>query len=90
LIIQNVGVAITAALLSKLMEAKVKVIFCDPKSNPQGELVSYYDNSGISKNKSQLSWQEADKNRSLGGHQREKKKPKPESSSPFLILASPC
>jgi CRISPR-associated endonuclease Cas1 subtype II len=42
LIIQNVGVAITAALLSRLMEGKIKVIFCDPKSNPQGELVPYY------------------------------------------------
>jgi len=62
LIIQNVGVAITAALLSKLMEAKVKVIFCDPKSNPQGELVSYYDNYGnFGKIKSQLEWQEEDK-----------------------------
>lgn len=57
LIIQNVGVAITAALLSKLMEAKVKVIFCDPKSNPQGELVSYFDNYGnFEKIKSQLGW----------------------------------
>lgn len=42
LVIQNVGVAITAALLSRLMEGKIKVIFCDPKSNPQGELVPYY------------------------------------------------
>jgi CRISP-associated protein Cas1 len=73
LIIQNVGVAITAALLSKLMEAKVKVIFCDPKSNPQGELVSYYDNVGnFDKIKTQLSWQEADKNRFWAAITREK------------------
>jgi CRISPR-associated protein Cas1 len=57
LIIQNVGVAITAALLSKLMESKVKVIFCDPRSNPQGELVSYYDNfSTYEKIKEQINW----------------------------------
>ncbi len=42
LIIQNTGVAITAALLSMMMEKKIKVIFCDCKSNPQGELIPYY------------------------------------------------
>lgn len=42
LIVQNTGVAITAALLSMLMEKKVKVVFCDSKSNPQGELIPYY------------------------------------------------
>lgn len=42
LIIQNVGVALTAALLSELEKKNVKVIFCDSKSNPQAELVPYY------------------------------------------------
>lgn len=56
-IIQNVGVSMTAALLSRLMEAKVSVIFCDPKSNPQGQLLPYqgaYDS--YSKLKQQMSW----------------------------------
>ncbi len=44
LIIQNVGVAITCALLSALVEKKIKVIFCDGKANPQSELVPYYNN----------------------------------------------
>ena len=44
LIIQNTGVAITCALLSALVEKKVKVIFCDGKSNPQAELTPYYNN----------------------------------------------
>src|SRR5574344_820301 len=64
IIVQNVGVSLTAALLSKLMEAKVKVIFCDPQSNPQGELVSYYDNDGnFEKIKGQLAWKEETKNK---------------------------
>lgn len=42
LIIQNTGVSLTAALLSELVAKKVKVIFCDAKSNPQSELVPYY------------------------------------------------
>lgn len=44
LIIQNVGVSLTCALLSALIEKKVKVIFCDTKSNPQAELTPYYNN----------------------------------------------
>lgn len=57
IIIQNTGVAITAALLSKLLESKVKVILCDPQSNPQGELVAYYGNfSTYNKIKAQLNW----------------------------------
>lgn len=57
LIIQNVGVSMTAALLSRLMEAKVSIIFCDPKSNPQGQLLPYqgsYDS--YFKLKQQMSW----------------------------------
>ncbi len=49
LIIQNTGVAITCALLSALADKKIKVIFCDGKSNPQSELVPYYNNYGTYK-----------------------------------------
>lgn len=57
LIIQNTGVAITAALLSMLMEKKIKVIFCDAKSNPQGELVTYHSTyNSYEKIKKQVSW----------------------------------
>lgn len=44
LIIQNIGVSLTCALLSALIDKKVKVIFCDAKSNPQFELTPYYNN----------------------------------------------
>ena len=57
LIIQNTGVAITAALLSMLMEKKIKVLFCDSRSNPQGELIPYYGAyNGLEKIRSQISW----------------------------------
>ncbi len=61
LIIQNTGVAITAALLSMLMEKKIKVMFCDAKSNPQGELIPYYGAyNNFEKIRSQLNWQRED------------------------------
>ena len=44
LIIQNTAISITCALMSELVEKKVKVIFCDTKSNPQFELTPYYSN----------------------------------------------
>lgn len=42
LIIQNTQVSITSALLSEMIDKKIKVIFCDRKSNPQSELIPYY------------------------------------------------
>jgi CRISPR-associated protein Cas1 len=57
LIIENVGVSLTAALLSRLLEAKIKVILCDPKDNPQGELVPYYASYNTSeKIQKQIGW----------------------------------
>lgn len=47
LIIQSTQVSITSALLSKLIENKVKVIFCDDVHNPQSELVPYYGNYNV-------------------------------------------
>lgn len=62
LIIQNVGVSMTAALLSKLMESKVKIIFCDPKSNPQGELIPYQgSHDSFSKIETQVKWKQETK-----------------------------
>lgn len=44
LIIQNISVSLTCALLSALVDKKVKVIFCDAKANPQFEITPYYNN----------------------------------------------
>lgn len=47
LIIQSSQVAITSALISKLIENKIKVIFCDSYHNPQCELIPYYGNYNV-------------------------------------------
>lgn len=64
LIIQNTGVSITCALLSALVEKKIKVIFCDAKSNPQSELVPYFNNySNYKKIKQQIAFSDECKNK---------------------------
>ena len=42
-IIENPAVAMTGCLLSELMERKIKVILCDSRHTPQGELVREFD-----------------------------------------------
>ena len=58
-IIENPAVAMTGCLLSELMERKTKVIFCDRKHTPQGELVSYYGSHDSSRKlRTQIAWQD--------------------------------
>ncbi len=57
LMIESPAVSMTAALLSALMKKKIKVIFCDEKRNPQGELLPYYgSNDNSRKLKKQIGW----------------------------------
>ena len=42
LVIESTAVSITASLMAELMKRKIKVIFCDEKRNPAGELINYY------------------------------------------------
>lgn len=57
LIIESTAVSVTASLLSELMKRKIKVIFCDEKRNPAGELLNYYGSHDTSnKYRQQLSW----------------------------------
>lgn len=57
LIIESTTVSITVALLSELSKAKVKIIFCDEKHNPFGELTSYYNKHNTSLMvKKQINW----------------------------------
>lgn len=59
LVIESPAVSMTAALLSELMNKKIKVIFCDKKRNPQGELIPYYGSSDCARKiKKQLEWSE--------------------------------
>lgn len=56
-IIETTAVSMTAALLNELIKKKVKVIFCDEKRNPSGEIMSYYGSHDTSsKYRNQLKW----------------------------------
>lgn len=56
-IFESTAINITAYLLTELIAAKVKVIFCDHKRNPYGEIVPYYGRYNVSKRISQqIGW----------------------------------
>lgn len=62
--IESTAVSITASLLSALMKRKIKVIFCDEKRLPEGEMVPYYGSHDTSqKYKKQIEWQYETKRR---------------------------
>lgn len=44
LIIANTQISLTAAVVSRLIQNKVKIIFCDEKWNPESEVVGLHDN----------------------------------------------
>ncbi len=59
ILIENTGSSITTALLSKLSQEKIKVIFCDEKRNPCCESISVYGCHDCSqKLKNQIGWRE--------------------------------
>lgn len=56
-IIENPAVAMTGCLLSELMTRKIKVIFCDSRRTPQGELIPYYGSHDTSRKlRAQIAW----------------------------------
>ena len=62
LIVENPAISLTGCLLSELMKRKVKVIFCDGKHNPQGEVVSYYGGyDSARKLRRQINWSDETK-----------------------------
>ena len=57
LMIENPAVSMTGCLLSELMDRKIKVIFCDDKRTPQGELIPYYGCHDTSRKiRMQIAW----------------------------------
>lgn len=59
LLIESHAVSMTTALLSELINKKIKVIFCDAKRNPQGELMPYYGSGDCARKiKKQIEWSE--------------------------------
>lgn len=62
LMIENQAVSMTTALITRLMQKKIKVIFCDEKRNPLAELVPYYGSVDSSRKvRMQLLWTEKTK-----------------------------
>lgn len=62
LLIENPAVSMTGCLLQTLAEKKIKVIFCDNKRSPYGELIPYYGCHDASKKlKQQIEWSEENK-----------------------------
>lgn len=57
LVIENTAVSLTGCLLEALTEKKIRVIFCDGKRSPYGELQPYYGSYDCSRKvKAQFSW----------------------------------
>lgn len=57
LIIDSTAVTLTSYLVSEMLSKKIKIVFCDDKRNPQGEVVSYYGCHNSSKKiYEQLAW----------------------------------
>lgn len=55
--LENPAISMTGCLMSELMARKIKVIFCDNKHMPQGELVPYYGCHDTSRKiRTQISW----------------------------------
>lgn len=62
LIIDSTAVSITSYLISEMLSRKIKIIFCDEKRNPQGEVVSYYGSHNSSERiYNQIGWSDYSK-----------------------------
>lgn len=56
-IFESTAINITSYLLCELISSKIKVIFCDHKRNPYGEIVPYYGRYNVSKRiAQQIGW----------------------------------
>ncbi|NLK23927.1 MAG: type II CRISPR-associated endonuclease Cas1, partial [Clostridiales bacterium] len=49
IVIDAVHVSITGILVNELMNRKIKVVFCDERHNPKGEIMQYYGSHNSSK-----------------------------------------
>ncbi len=62
LIVASTQVSLTAAAISRLMDHHVKIIFCDGRWNPQGEVIPYAGNYNASGNLlEQIGWSKENK-----------------------------
>lgn len=49
IVLDTTQASITAILVSELLQRKIKIIFCDERHNPKGEIVPYYGSHNTSK-----------------------------------------
>lgn len=64
LLIDSTAVSITTALINELLKQKIKIIFCNEKRNPCGEVLPYYGSHDTSaKIRVQITWSHEDKTR---------------------------
>ena len=57
ILISSTAVAITSYLVNELLSRKIKIVFCDEKTKPVGEVVSYYGCHNSSKRvRQQINW----------------------------------
>ena len=57
ILISSTAVAITSYLVNELLSRKIKIVFCDEKRNPVGEVMSYYGCHNSSKRvRQQINW----------------------------------
>lgn len=62
LLLETTDILITTALVHKLLESNVRIIFCSDKHDPIGELTPYYGSHDSSKKiNQQILWQEENK-----------------------------
>lgn len=57
LLLESTAISLTASLVSELLKRKIKIIFCDEKRNPCGEVLPYYGSHDTSvKVRRQVAW----------------------------------
>lgn len=58
LLLESTAISLTASLISELLKRKTKIVFCDEKRNPCGEVVPYYGSHDCSaKIRKQILWE---------------------------------
>lgn len=62
LMLESTAISLTASLVNELLKRKIKIVFCDEKRNPCGEVIPYYGSHDTSiKIRKQIIWDSATK-----------------------------
>lgn len=62
IMLESTAISLTASLVNELLKRKIKIVFCDEKRNPCGEVLPYYGSHDTSiKIRKQIAWDGATK-----------------------------